>query len=91
MSLQNIDGFLYQKLQAEGLSQLNAIEKRRKSAKRKCTPKTMQGNDGIGIIMGLQDYDIMEDEEEKLEDHKKTAERHFPTREPPPRFYCSQG
>ena len=61
MALQAIDGVLTQKRQAEELSRINALEKRRKSAKRKCTPNTMRGGDGIRIIMGIQDYDIMED------------------------------
>ena len=40
MALQAIDGVLTQKRQAEELSRINALEKRRKSAKRKHTPNT---------------------------------------------------
>ena len=69
MTLQAIDCVLTQKRQAEELSCINALEKRKKSAKRKRTPKTTQGDNGIGIIMGIQDYNIMADEEEKAEDH----------------------
>ena len=71
MALRAIDGVLTQKRQAEELSRINALEKRRKSAKRKRTPNTTRGDDGIGIIMGLQDYDIMVEEEAKAKDNKK--------------------
>ena len=68
MALQAIDGVL---AQAEELSRINALEKRRKSAKQKYTPNTTQGDNVIGIVMGIQDYDIMVDEEEKAEENKK--------------------
>ena len=57
MALNTIDGVLQQKRQAEEIARLNALEKARKAKKRKRTPNTMRGDDGIGITMGLQHHD----------------------------------
>ena len=65
MALSTIDGVLCQKRQAEELSRLNALQKKRNSTKRKQTPNTTRGDDGIGIVMGLQDHDIWAHQEER--------------------------
>ena len=51
MVLQAIGGVLCQKRQAEEITQINALQKKRKSSKRKWTPNTTRGDDGIGIYM----------------------------------------
>lgn len=71
IALQAIDGFLYQKCQAEKLRWIHALEKKCKTTRRKCTPNTTRGDDGIGVLMSLQDYDFILEEEVKVEGHRK--------------------
>ena len=71
MALQAIDGVLCQKRQAEELRRINALEKKRKTTKRKRTPNTTRGDDGIGVLMSLQDYDFVAEQEVKAEGTKK--------------------
>ena len=59
MALQDIDGVLCPKCQAEELRRINALEKKCKSTKRNCTPNIMWGDDGIGALMGLQEYNFV--------------------------------
>ena len=74
MALQAIDGVLCQKRQAEEIAQVTALRKKRNSTKRKRTPNTTRGDDGIGIYMGLQDHD-MAMEQEKRANEKERLEK----------------
>ena len=68
MALHAIDGVLRQKRQQEELARIAALEKKRKSSKRKRTPNTARGDDGIGVYMGLQDFDVTAEQEKRAED-----------------------
>ena len=68
MALQAIAGVLCQKRQAEEIAQINALRKKRKSSKRKRTPNTTRGDDGIGIYMELQDHDMAAEQEKRAND-----------------------
>ena len=65
MALRAIDGVLCQKRQAEELARLNALQKKRQTSKRKRTPNTTRGDDGIGICMGLMDHDVAAEQDKQ--------------------------
>lgn len=48
------------KVKKRKLQTINALEKQRKSRKRKLTPNTMRGGEVVGIVVGLQDHDGQE-------------------------------
>ena len=68
MALQAIGGVLCQKRQAEEIAQINALRKKRKSFKRKRTLNTTPGYESISIYLGLQDHDIVAEQEKRAKD-----------------------
>jgi len=73
MALKAIDGVLCQKRQAEELARINALAKKRKSCKRKRTPNTTRGDDGIGVYMGLQDFDVNAEQEKRADNKERLS------------------
>ena len=73
MALKAIDGVLCQKRQAEELARINALAKKRKSCKRKRTPNTTRGDDGIGVYMGLQDFDVTAEQEKRADNKERLS------------------
>ena len=59
--MHTIDGVLQQRKQEEEMSRIRALEKQRKMKKRKRTPNTMMADDGVGIVMALQEHDKQTD------------------------------
>ena len=73
MALHALDGVLRQKRQQEELARIAALQKKRKSSKRKRTPNTTRGDDGIGVFMGLQDFDVNAEREKRAEENTQLS------------------
>ena len=80
IALSTIDGLLRQKFQAEELSQLHTLQKKRNSLKGKWTPNTTGGDDGIRIMIGLQDHDIWGRQEKRAKEDEKQKKNHCTSR-----------
>ena len=78
MAMNAIDGTLQKRKQEEEISRIRALEKQRKMKKRKRTPNTMRADDGVGIVMRLQEHDKQTDLENsaaRVEGLKKSLEK----------------